>query len=113
MVMKNNYFWLREEKKGDFIANGDIAEIVRIYGYAELYGHRFADVSLCFVDQENREVDVKILMHTINSDSPKLTPQEEEQFYRTVMEDYQDLTSARKKLDSIHENPRNLPMLFR
>ncbi|MBP8790459.1 MAG: AAA family ATPase [Breznakibacter sp.] len=104
MVMKNNYYWLREEKKGDFIANGDIAEIARINGYAELYGHRFADVSLCFVDQENREVDVKILMDTINSDLPKLTHQEEEQFYRTVMEDYQDLTSARKKLESIREN---------
>ncbi len=105
MVMKNNYFWIKENQKSDFIANGDIAEIIRINGYSELYGHRFADVSLCFVDQANREVDLKILMDTINSDQPKLTQSEEEQFYRTVMEDYSDLTSLRKRLDFIRDNP--------
>ena len=104
MVMKNNYYWLKEGQKGEFIANGDIAQIARINGYDELYGHRFADVSLCFIDQENREVDLKILMDTINSDQPKLTSTEEELFFRTVMDDYQDLTSVRKRLDSIRDN---------
>lgn len=104
MVMKNNYFWLREEKNGDFIANGDIAEIVRINGYNELYGHRFADVSVEFIDNNNREVDLKILIDTIASDAPKLTFAEEEQFYNTVMEDYQDLTSVRKRVEAIRGN---------
>ena len=27
MVVKNNYYWLEEDEKVDFIANGDIVEI--------------------------------------------------------------------------------------
>ena len=48
MVVKNNYFWLKESSEAGFIANGDIAELVKINGYHELYGLRFADVNLCF-----------------------------------------------------------------
>lgn len=104
IVMKNNYFWLKETKKSDFIANGDIAEIVRINGYSEMYGYRFANVSLVFSAFENQEVDASILMNTINSDNPKLTYNEEEAFYKLVMEDYQDIGSLRKKQESIREN---------
>jgi exodeoxyribonuclease-5 len=103
MVMKNNYFWLKDEK-GGFIANGDIAEIIRINGYSEMYGHRFADVSVEFPDMDHREVDLKIMIDTISSDAPKLSNHEEEQFYNTVMEDYQDIASVRKKLDAMRSN---------
>ncbi len=30
MVVKNNYFWKDEEKKIDFIANGDIVKVERV-----------------------------------------------------------------------------------
>ena len=33
MVVKNNYFWLKDEEGNGFIANGDIAEVKRIRKY--------------------------------------------------------------------------------
>src|SRR5690606_18671833 len=42
MVVKNNYFWLKDSKVSDFIANGDILEILQIYKHHDLYGFRFA-----------------------------------------------------------------------
>ena len=42
MVVKNNYFWMSDNELIDFIANGDIFEILKIYGYTERYGRRFA-----------------------------------------------------------------------
>ena len=50
MVVKNNYFWNKEIPNIDFIANGDIVEVLRIKNYEEIYNYRFADVSLRFVD---------------------------------------------------------------
>ena len=41
MIVKNNYFWLEANEKIDFIANGDIGEIITIYKHEELYGFRF------------------------------------------------------------------------
>ena len=38
MIVKNNYHWSKELEELDFIANGDIAEIIRIRKYEERYG---------------------------------------------------------------------------
>lgn len=56
MVAKNNYFWSREYKDLDFIANGDVARVVKVRNTREMYGFRFADVALYFPDYdvENR-----------------------------------------------------------
>src|SRR5690554_7772817 len=50
MVVKNNYFWLKDSKTTDFIANGDVMEILQIYKYHELYGFRFASVRVRMID---------------------------------------------------------------
>ncbi|MCF6240291.1 MAG: hypothetical protein L3J74_02970, partial [Bacteroidales bacterium] len=40
MVVKNNYYWASKNEELNFIANGDLAEIVSIHGFEELYGFR-------------------------------------------------------------------------
>ncbi|MCO6500815.1 MAG: AAA family ATPase, partial [Vicingus serpentipes] len=50
MVVKNNYFWLTDDSKAGFIANGDIVEILKIKGIEELYGFRFANVTVRMID---------------------------------------------------------------
>ena len=52
MVVKNNYFWLKDEEGASFIANGDIAEVRRIRRFEEMYGMRFAEMTLWFRDTE-------------------------------------------------------------
>ncbi|MFP4041831.1 MAG: ATP-dependent RecD-like DNA helicase [Bacteroidales bacterium] len=105
MVVRNNYYWAEEEEELDFIANGDVAEIVRILGYQELYNHKFADVVLRFVDYQDIEVDAKIMIDTIHSDSASLTREEGREFYYKVMEDYQDIKTKREKYKKLRENP--------
>ena len=51
MVVKNNYFWLKDSKHTDFIANGDIIEVLQIFKTIELYGFRFARFHVHFSDR--------------------------------------------------------------
>ena len=113
MIVKNNYYWRevlgKEDKtlleKLDFIANGDMAEIVRINGTEEMYGFRFADVTLSFIDYEDCEMDVKILLDTLTSESPSLTREESERLFTAVWEDYPEIRSKRKRMEEVRENP--------
>ena len=105
MIVKNNYYWLKDNKDIEFIANGDIAEVIHISGYEELYGKHFANVSLRLVDYDETEIDVKILLDTLESESAGMTRADQEEFYNTVMEDYQDLPTAKKKYEAMRENP--------
>ena len=105
MTVKNNYYWLKDNKEIEFIANGDIAEVIRIKGYEELYGKHFANVTLRLIDYGETEIDVKILLDTLDSDSAGMTKADQEEFYNTVLEDYQYLPTAKKRYDSMKENP--------
>jgi exodeoxyribonuclease-5 len=112
MVVKNNYFWReylgREDKslleKLDFVANGDIVEIQRVSGVEEMYGFRFADVTL-FLPDYDCEMDVKILLDTLASESPSLTRDESERLFEAVWEDYSDIRSKRKRMEQLRQNP--------
>ena len=113
MIVKNNYDWRevlgKEDKtlleKLDFIANGDMAEIVRVNGTEEMYGFRFADVTLSFIDYEDCEMDVKILLDTLTSESPSLTREESERLFTAVWEDYPEIRSKRKRMEEVRKNP--------
>lgn len=113
MIVKNNYYWRevlgKEDKtlleKLDFIANGDMAEIIRVHGTEEMYGFRFADVTLSLIDYEDCEIDVKIMLDTLNSESPSLTREENERLFNAVWEDYPEIRSKRKRMEEIRKNP--------
>ncbi len=105
MVVRNNYYWTQEEAGLDFIANGDIAEILDIQEYQERYGFRFADVLLRFPDYGDIELDVKVLLDTIVSESPSLGYEENRQLYFNILEDYPDIKSKKKKYELAREHP--------
>ena len=105
MVVKNNYFWAEEEMKMDFIANGDIAEVIQIYKYEELYGFRYANVSLRFVDYENIEIDCKIFLETLSIETASFTYEQNRSLFDAVSEDYMDIRNKRKRWEKVKENP--------
>ncbi len=107
MVVKNNYFWLGDEEKETtpFIANGDIAEITRIGKYRELYGFRFADVDLRLVDYPEIEIQTKIMLDTLTSESPSLTWDENQRLFEAVMADYAEIGNKRERIKKVKENP--------
>ena len=108
MVVRNNYFWLQDQEEGStgFIANGDIARIKKVRRFEEMYGFRFADVQLEFIDYaEDPVVECKILLDTLYSEAPALPPTDQKQFFLEVMKDYDHIASRKAKLDELKLNP--------
>lgn len=106
MVVKNNYFWLDNDSSIGFIANGDIVEVLSVRNVQELYGFRFADATLRFVDYPDEQPhDCKLILSTLYSESPSLTSDEQARLYTTVMEDYADLPHKADRLRELRQNP--------
>ncbi|HRZ98587.1 MAG TPA: AAA family ATPase [Paludibacter sp.] len=103
MVTKNNYYWNKPYKEIDFIANGDILEIVRIRKYHEIYGFRFADLTLRSLDF-GWEIDAMIWLDTMNSDSPTQVNELQQKLFETIAEDYPEITNRRFLIKKIYEN---------
>ena len=98
MIVKNNYFWSQESGVGsqesgviDFIANGDRAVVQRVRNIHELYGFRFAEVTMTFPDYDDYELTATVLLDTLTSEAPALTREQQEQLFNAVMEDYADI----------------------
>ena len=106
MVVKNNYYWTEGNDTMSFIANGDMAEIRKIKHFDEMYGFRFADVELSFTDYPDApNVDAKILLDTLNSNSPSLTEEENKKMYSAIEEDYMDIPNRRERYKEMKKNP--------
>ncbi|RLD61741.1 MAG: ATP-dependent endonuclease [Bacteroidetes bacterium] len=104
MIVKNNYHWLDDNDKIDFIANGDIVEIIRIKNYQEKYGFRFADVSIRFIDYDI-EIDTKIMLSTLSIETASLNNDQNKQLYYSVLEDYSDIKSKKQQYELVKKDP--------
>ena len=114
MTVKNNYYWTAQEAtqlaEGEtlplaFVANGDSAEVVRLHNVHNMHGFQFADVTLRFPDYDNYELDCRILLSTLLSDSPSLTSTESAQLYEAVYQDYVDIRNQRERMKAIRQDP--------
>ena len=91
MVVKNCYQFLDDVPEMDFIANGDVAVVQRVRNIHELYGFRFADVTLQLPDYDDYELTATVLLDTLTSEAPALTNGQQELLLNNVMEDYADI----------------------
>ena len=99
MVVKNNY---REDIEGtDYIANGDLAELVRIRHYEDRYGLHFADATLSLPDYGGQEIETKVLLDTLDSESPALTREQSQALWEGVSADYTHLSTKKKRYDAV------------
>lgn len=105
MVAKNNYFWTEGCKEIDFIANGDIAEVRRVRREREMYGFRFADVTLRFPDYNDMELEAMVLLDTLHTDSPALPKEMNDKLFYSVLEDYADITIKRERMKKMKSDP--------
>ena len=114
MAVKNNYYWteqcakslLKDEKMPfNFIANGDTAEVVRIRNVHEQYGFRFADATLRFADYDDFELDCRVLLSTLQSESPSLTREESNLLFERVLEDYMHIPLKKDRMKALRQDP--------
>ena len=135
MVAKNNYYWTASpdpsqggvnrgdkapspsERVGErlfppseglgssFIANGDVAVVRRLRNERSFYGFRFADATLQFPDYDNTEMDVTVLLDTLQSEAPALTREQQEALFQGVWDDYPELTNRRDRMKRLRQDP--------
>ncbi len=105
MVAKNNYFWTGKEKEMDFIANGETAVVRRMRRTREMYGFRFADVTLSFPDRDDFELEVNLLLDTLHTDAPALPKADNDRLFYAVLEDYSDVSSKRERMKKMKADP--------
>lgn len=103
MVVKNNYYWSEEYPEIDFIANGDMARVKRVRRYEEMYGFRFADVNITLLDYDI-DMEVKILLDTLHSDTASLSQEETGRLFFSVLEDYEDIPTKAGKMKLMKQN---------
>ncbi len=106
MVVKNNYHWLDEKSNMGFIANGDIVELLKVNRYEELYGFRFADAVVRFVDSPiEQEFECKIMLESIMTEGPSLTRDRLKELFYAIEGDFMDVSGRRKRIELIMKTP--------
>ncbi len=103
MVVRNNYYWLMEESGLDFIANGDIIEVVKIHRYYEMYGYRFVDCAIRLIDYDV-EIDAKLMLDVLYEDAPALSSEKNRNMFYTILEDYTEIKPKRKQYQQVKSN---------
>ena len=104
MIVKNCYQFMEDVKGMDYIANGDIARLVKISGYEDRYGLHFAKARLSFPDYDDQEIVANVILDTLCSESASLTYEQQNMLYNGVNEDYGHIRSKKKRYDAVRED---------
>lgn len=86
LIVKNNYRWGMPSHGVDFLANGDMATLSAIHSTETRHGFRFADVTI-HLTHIDLDIDCKILLDTLTSDTPALPGDRFAQLYRARYND--------------------------
>jgi exodeoxyribonuclease-5 len=106
MVVKNSYFWLGEDSKIGFIANGEIVRIVRIIKRMELHGFEFARIIVNFVNYKDQD-DLELIIHieSLMVEGPSLSQERMKKLFYSVEEDYAHISTKKKRYEAILMDP--------
>ena len=104
MIVKNCYQFLEGIKDMDYIANGDIAKLVKISRFEERYGLHFAEARISFPDYDDQEIVAKVILDTLESESASLTYEQSNALYQGVNEDYSHITTKKKRYEAVRED---------
>ncbi len=105
MIVKNCYQFCNDLEGVDYIANGDIAKLLRISGFEDRYGLHFASARLLLPDYGDQEFTAKVILDTLDSESASLTFEQQNQLYAGVDADYSHITTKRKRWEAVREDP--------
>ena len=108
MVVKNNYHWLKSYKEApsNFIANGDIVEVLKVVREHEIYGFKFADVEIRLIDYPDfHPFEVRILLDSMESEQASMPRAESKRLYDEISVDYSDLGSRSKIAEAVKADP--------
>lgn len=102
VVTKNDYYWSRINKLGNFIANGETASVTWVGHPEKAYGRWFCDVELKLADVE-APVAAKVMMRSLVAEGPTIPREEMDRFFNHVLAEYDGELSH--KLKGVGEDP--------
>jgi ATP-dependent exoDNAse (exonuclease V) alpha subunit len=106
MIVKNNYTYMAESEKVNFLANGDMVEVMKIRSFEEMYGLRFATLEIRLLDYpEEPFFEAKVILDTLYSPSPSLTREQYRSLYDQVAADYADVANKTERMELIRKDP--------
>ncbi len=106
IIAKNNYYWTElNEERMPFIANGDLAVVMRVRNEREFYGFRFTDATLRFPDYDDEEMDVTLLLDTLHAEAPALTYEQQQTLFKNVCADYPEIKNRKKLYERVKNDP--------
>lgn len=101
MVVNNSYIALPENSEIDFIANGDIVEVIKVYVKEEIYGYNYYNLLVRFVDYPLLEIKLKVILDTLLSDKANLGATYYKDLYKLLQEDYAHIENIKKRHGAI------------
>lgn len=102
MVVRNNYFWMGDDTRMGFIANGEQLRLVRITKTEHVYGFEFVHARVRFTDYEEiGEVEVILLTEVLLSESPSLSRERMKALFYAIEEDYMQERNKKKRYEAI------------
>ncbi|MDR3329022.1 MAG: AAA family ATPase [Prevotellaceae bacterium] len=109
MVVKNSYAWIAPgsalSQEVEFIANGDTVVLQRLRKHREMYGLRFADATVALPDYGHAELDCRLLLDTLTTESASLSAEAGKAFFAQVHLDYAHVTPPAKRYADIRADP--------
>lgn len=87
-----------------FIANGDRAKVWRVRNVHELYGFRFAELTIQFPDYDDYELTATAVLDSLTTEATALTPEQNDKLFEAVMADYADIPLKADRLKALKED---------
>lgn len=73
MVVRNDYYWIRDREDGDLIANGELIRVERVHGVYEELDTRFCEATVLLLDQAGQpELEVLLNLEAIHTEKASL-----------------------------------------
>ncbi len=107
MVVRNNYKYLPVDKEGkptsSFIANGELLKVISSRHEQQLYGFTFREAEL--EDSNGGFITAQILMDSLFTQAPALTPEQRQQLFNNVVMDYPECTTKKMLYQKLRQDP--------
>lgn len=106
MIVKNNYFWMKDNSDIGFIANGEFAELKKVGGEEEYFGLRFCDVEMRLLDYPDVEpFQVKVMLDSLHTEQAALDNETWSTFMNEMNQEYAKIEDQRERFKAMHEDP--------
>lgn len=103
VISKNDYFWSKQNKLPQFLANGETAIVDWVGKTEKMYGRYFAEVELT-LPADGSKFTAMIHLRSLMSDGPSIPEEEMRRFYNRVLAD-QDGDSLSAKIKGASADP--------